>query len=212
MKRILFALLLALTTVHVFSQESAPLTFKRIPMGGPVDEFISEMEKRGFERVYTEDQSLLDDLSPIMYGDFAGFSRCWLCILSMHGKVCSATINFPKYKNWESLQIIYEGLQKSLINKYGEPTEVVENFQTDRQPETDSMRMAALHADKCRYFTSFNFGRQSITLSIDNFKFKGDSTFKNYISLRYMTLIPLQIKDIPKTDSIPTTEDNSQND
>lgn len=179
-------------------------------MGGPIDEFVSKMEDKGLERIVNleADQSL--NFMPIMYGNFAGASRCWLYILPMFGKVCSATVNFPEYKNWKSLQIIYEGLQKRLITKYGEPTEVIENFQTDQQPETDSMRMVALQTDKCQYSTTFNIGQQSITLSIDNFK--SGSTVKNYISLRYMTLTPVQINDLfLKTDSIPTEKDAFQN-
>lgn len=209
MKKILFFLLLTLAARPAFPQEPEhPLTFNGVPMGGPIDEFVSEMEKRGLK---LSDWNLehADWSLKYMTGDFAGF-LCNLIISPMFGKTWLILVNFPEYKSWEPLQIIYEGLQKKLIDKYGEPAEVVEEFRTDRQPETDSMRMAALHADQCRYFTRFDFDRQSIELSINNYR--GDSVYMNYISLRYLTSIPeIGFINDPETDTIPAAENSVRN-
>lgn len=72
------------------------------------------------------------------------------------------------------------------------------------------MRMAALHAGKCRYFTRFDFDRQSIELSICNLKI--DSVYMNNISLRYQASIPeIGFINDPETDTIPAAENSVRN-
>ena len=80
-------------------------------MGGPIDEFVSEMEKRGLK---LSDWNLehADWSLKYMTDDFAGF-LCNLTISPMFGKTWLILVNFPEYKSWEPLQIIYEGLQKN---------------------------------------------------------------------------------------------------
>ena len=117
---------------------------------------------------------------------------------------------FPRVQKLGTASNYLRRAAKKLIDKYGEPAEVVEEFRTDRQPETDSMRMAALHADQCRYFTRFDFDRQSIELSINNYR--GDSVYMNYISLRYLTSIPeIGVINDPETDTIPAAENSVRN-
>lgn len=114
MKKILFFLLLTLAARPAFPQEPEhPLTFNGVPMGGPIDEFVSEMEKRGLKLSdwNLEHADWSSDMLIYMFGDFAGFS-CNLTISSMFGKTWLILVSFPEYKSWEPLQIIYEGLQK----------------------------------------------------------------------------------------------------
>ena len=42
-----------------------------------------------------------------------------------------------------------------LTQKYGEPSEVIEEFQTYSEPRSDDMKLLYLKTDKCKYETSF---------------------------------------------------------
>lgn len=113
MKKILFFLLLTLAARPAFPQEPEhPLTFNGVPMGGPIDEFVSEMEDRGFSLSHVDLDRSVKTIK-IMLGSFAGFPNCRLYIIPLYDKVCAVSVNFPEYKSWKPLQIIYEGLQKN---------------------------------------------------------------------------------------------------
>ncbi|WP_368210094.1 hypothetical protein [Alistipes shahii] len=55
-----------------------------------------------------------------------------------------------------------------LIQKYGEPADCVEKFQSYSQPNDDGLRLTFLRMDKCTYYTTFETPNGDIQLSLEH--------------------------------------------
>ena len=64
-------------------------------------------------------------------GDFAGFKSCTVGVSTLKAVNVVSTIGviFPSHDDWSSLERDYDHLKSMLTQKYGEPNEVVEQFQ-----------------------------------------------------------------------------------
>ena len=120
-------------------EKSVHLKFKGVPIDGTLKEFISRMERKGFEH-----RSSYDSKERLV-GDFAGI---------------------PKQERWEELFGNYKNLKSMLMEKYGNFSSCVERFQNS-YIRTDEDRMRAVHMGECMYKTNFSIAEGDITLSID---------------------------------------------
>ena len=55
-----------------------------------------------------------------------------------------------------------------LTEKYGEPTESVERFDTYSEPKDDGSKFQYAQLDHCKYYSIFETEKGSIELSIEN--------------------------------------------
>jgi hypothetical protein len=118
----------------------------------------------------------------MLEGDFAGYKDCFIGVSTLEQKdlVSRITVVFPDRDTWTSLSSNYYNLKELLTEKYGEPSEVVEKFDTSGEPTDDGSRMYAVKFDNCKYHTTYETEKGSIQLSIDH-----ESVMSCYVRLSY---------------------------
>ena len=168
MKRIFLTVIIVLCTLisqaQVSSDKSEHLIFKGIPIDGTLNEFVQKMEKNGFTRIGAEDGMVL------LKGDFASSKNCLIGVTTLKQKdlVSKVSAVFPESSTWSSLYSNYLSLKEMLIEKYGKPTDNLEEFQTTSQPTDDNSKMYEVKFDRCKYYSSFQTEKGTIELSIDH--------------------------------------------
>ena len=179
MKKILSIILLCLCfslNAQDNSEYSEHMTFKKVPIDGTLNDYVMKMKKSGFTLIGTENNIA------ILEGDFAGYKSCVIGVSTLEQKDLVNKINviFPECDTWSTLSYNYYNLQELLTEKYGEPFEVVEKFDTYSKPSDDGDRMHAVKVDNCKYFTTYKTEKGSIQLSIDH-----ESVMSCYVRLSY---------------------------
>ncbi|MDR2908247.1 MAG: hypothetical protein LBU91_09710 [Bacteroidales bacterium] len=171
MKKILILLVIALIAMTSFAQSNGNslehLTFKGVPINGTLSEYVTKMKQQGFTHVGTEDGFAL------LQGDFAGYKNCTVGVVTLKPKnlVSNVTVIFPECDTWSSLASNYFSLKEMLTEKYGEPLESVEEFDSYSEPKDDGSKMASVQLDQCKYYAIYETEKGSIELSI-----RGDIT------------------------------------
>ena len=188
MKRVIIVLVsLLLIVITSFAQNRADstehLAFKGVPIDGTLNEFVLNLKKKGFTHVGTEDGVAM------LKGDFAGYKNCIVGISTLKQKdlVTKITVVFPEQNRWSNLSSDYFILKELLIEKYGEPSESVEEFKSSIKPKDDNDKMYEIMENKCNYYTTFEINNGSIQLSIDH-KF-----IHSFVMLTYYDKINVRI-------------------
>jgi hypothetical protein len=183
MKTLFYTLILAFSVQTASAQEisdtSKHLTFKGVPIDGILDEYVSKMKQNGFTHLGTEDGIA------ILNGDFAGYKDCHVGISTLKQKdlVHKIAVIFPERKTWSTLSGNYFGLKELLTEKYGNPHEVIEKFNTSRDLD-DNSKMHEVEFDRYKYLTSYKTDVGTIVLSIDH-----EGVSKCYVRLMYIDKI-----------------------
>ncbi|NLM18656.1 MAG: hypothetical protein GX217_01370 [Clostridiaceae bacterium] len=180
MKTFFLTLIFTLTTMLTFAQKSEHLTFKGVPIDGTLNEFVSKMKQNGFTHLGTEDGTA------ILNGDFAGYKDCYVGVstLKQNDLVHKIAVIFPDNDTWSTLSGNYFDLKKMLTEKYGEPSDVVEKFDTYWQPRDDKSRMYQVGMDRCKYYSIWQTDKGEIQLSIDH-----NSVTSCFVKLAYFDKI-----------------------
>jgi hypothetical protein len=152
------------------------LTFKGVPINGTLNEYVSKMKKKGFVHIGTKDRIAM------LKGDFAAYKNCIVGVatLKQMDLVSKITVIFPEQDTWSGLSSNYFSLKELLTEKYGEPYESVEEFQSDIQPRHDNDKMYEVGFDRCKYYTIYETDKGSIQLSIDH-----DGVSSSFVRLTY---------------------------
>ena len=152
------------------------MNFKGVPIDGTLNDYVLKMKQSGFSLARTENGTAL------LEGDFAGYKDCFIGVATLEQKdlVNKITVIFPEWDTWSSLSSNYYNLKELLTEKYGEPSEIVEKFDTYSKPNDDGDRMHAVKFDNCKYYTTYETGKGSIQLSIDH-----ESVSSCYVRLSY---------------------------
>jgi hypothetical protein len=140
------------------------MTFKGVPIDGTLNEYVLKMKKSGFTHIGTEDGFAL------LKGDFAAYKDCMLGVATLKDKdlVNKITVIFPECDTWSSLSSNYYNIKELLTEKYGEPSEIVEKFDTYPEPKDDNSKMFEVGMNKCKYYTTYELENGTIQLSIEN--------------------------------------------
>lgn len=167
-----------------FAQKSEHLTFKGVPIDGTLNEFVSKMKQNGFTHLGTEDGTA------ILNGDFAGYKDCYVGVstLKQNDLVHKIAVIFPDNDTWSTLSGNYFDLKKMLTEKYGEPSDVVEKFDTYSQPRDDKSRMYQVGMDRCKYYSIWQTDKGEIQLSIEH-----ESVINYFVRLGYFDKINNEI-------------------
>lgn len=109
-------------------KKSVHLKFKGVPIDGTLKEFISRMERKGFEH-----RSSYDSKERLV-SDFAGIKQCTVYVETLDNSdlVSRIIVEFPKQERWEELFDNYKNLKSMLMEKYGNFSSCVERFQIGR--------------------------------------------------------------------------------
>ena len=166
MKTKFLTVVIFLSTIVSFAQNqtSQHLAFKGVPIDGTLDKYVSIMKLNGFTQIGTNDGVSM------LKGDFASYKGCIVGVATIKGKdlVSKITVIFPTQKAWASLSSNYFTLKAMLTEKYGQPNESIEQFQS-YEPEDDGSKMTQVNLDACKYITTYVTDKGNIQLSI-----KGD--------------------------------------
>lgn len=134
------------------------------------------MKQNGFTHVGTEDGIAM------LNGDFAGYKNCTVGVATLKGKdlVSKITVIFSDYDTWSYLSSNYYTIKELLTEKYGEPTEIVEKFDSYTEPKDDNSKMYEVGMNRCKYYTIYELENGTIELSIGN-----DGTSTGFVILSY---------------------------
>lgn len=188
MKTILTSLFCFVLTITISGQNNTDtnehMTFKGVPIDGTLNEYVSKMKQSGFNLIGTKDGVAM------LTGDFAAFKDCIILVATLKGKdlVSKITVVFPEQETWSSLSSNYYNLKELLTEKYGEPSEIVEKFDTFSEPDDDGSRMRAVKMDNCKYYTTYELENGSIHLTIDH-----QSVMRCFVKLAYFDKINSEI-------------------
>lgn len=165
MKRITFLTALMLCFIASIAQTTNEhLTFKGVPIDGALNEYVTKMKTAGFSYIGAQDGTA------ILKGDFAGFKGCLIGVTTLRNSDLVNTIGviFPEKDDWSSLEENYQHLKKMLMEKYGKPSECIEEFQGYGSPGDNSDKLNRLKMDKCTYATVFETPKGDIQLSLEH--------------------------------------------
>jgi hypothetical protein len=98
--------------------------------------------------------------------------------------VSKIVVIFPEKDTWSTLSSNYINLKELLTEKYGKPSESVEEFQTSYKPKDDNDKMHQVGMDRCKYYTTFETEKGTIQVSIEN-----DGFSSSWIMLSYFDKI-----------------------
>ena len=179
MKKILLCFVSVLFAISAMAQ-SEHLSFKGVPIDGTLDQYVAKMTAAGFTYLGQQDGTAL------LQGDFAGFKGCTVGVSTLKSVNVVNTIGviFPEQNNWASLENQYNQLKSMLTQKYGAPSDCVEEFQGYGRPQTDNDKFYRVQMDECTWYTTFTTPKGDIQLSIDN-----QSVMSCFVLLRYFDKI-----------------------
>jgi len=163
--RIIIALLsINSSLLNAQTQENPHLTFKGVPIDGTLSEYVAKMKLNGFTVVASEPGMSM------LQGDFAGYKDCFVGVVTMKQKdlVSRIKVLFPDRDDWASLYGNYLNLKEMLIQKYGQPAEVVEEFPSNSTVTNESLKYMYAKGGECNYFTAFETPKGRVSLRIDN--------------------------------------------
>ena len=155
--KILIAFLIITFSYTALSQNSHML-FKNVEIDGTLTDFISKMEKQGFQLFEKY------DLGAAMEGTFAGKKVSILIPCKSGELVWNVTVDFAEENVWSDLKHSYKHYKDLLSAKYGEG----ESYEFFRQPyyEGDGYELSALKNEKCVYSTYYETDMGNICLEI----------------------------------------------
>ncbi|MCI5834002.1 MAG: hypothetical protein MR013_04335 [Prevotella sp.] len=160
MKKVIISMILCCLAVCGYAQEH--LSFKGIPIEGSITEFCQKLKAKGFiEMPYDGDMRLFQ-------GKFTGRKVTVGVIPTDIGEnVSSIGVTFEKSDSWKDLVNLYEYYKYLYIEKYGFPTECVEN--NPSSSDSNSRLMYNLSQGKVSYFSKFEIQGGIINISIQKF-------------------------------------------
>lgn len=171
MRKLLFTLAFALMAMVTFAQGDH-MTFKGIPMQGPLNAFVQKLKGKGFTPMETTTENA------ILKGKFATYDDCLVFVYTENGNVSSVAVMFPEQETWSTITAKYYSLKDILTEKYGTP-ETVERF-SDGDPGSDYFRFRAILHDECFYKSEFTTKNGSIFLSMIKVNYNTASVFIKY--------------------------------
>jgi hypothetical protein len=118
-------------------------------------------------------------------GDFASYKNCTVGVSTLKSKdlVSKIIVLFPDLEIWSSLSSNYFNLKEMLTEKYGQPAESKEVFQSDT-PDNDGSKMTYVQLGHCKYYTIYETDKGTIELSIEQI----DNT-RTFVKLAYFDKI-----------------------
>lgn len=171
MRKMLFTLAFAFMAMVTFAQGDH-MTFKGIPMQGPLNAFVQKLKGKGYTLVKTEQGAAA------LKGKFATYNDCLVIVYAEKGNVSSVAVMFPEQRTWNSITNRYYSLVDMLTEKYGTP-ETIEEF-SDREPGDDYLRFHAILNDECTYASKFKTQNGGVILTMAKVNYNTASVVINY--------------------------------
>jgi hypothetical protein len=166
MRAIFITLSAILISLNLGAQtaENQHLLFKGVPIDGTMNEYVAKMKLNGFVVVATEPGATM------LQGDFASYKKVIIGVVTLQQKdlVSKIKVMFPKQEDWASLYGNYSNLKDMLTQKYGTPTEIIEEFPSHPNLNNETLKFMYVAGGECNYKTIFETTNGKITLSLDH--------------------------------------------
>ena len=154
MKRFLSVLFLVFAVFASYGQSIVAknhLEFMGISIDGSLDNFVEKLEGKGF--------TLQSDYrtEAVLEGKFTGkAAKIFVYSTPKTSTVCRVAVKFENqgFVTWDMLELQYFESKKLLINKYGEPISVNEEFLRDNV-DGASEKLYELKKRRCKYNSLF---------------------------------------------------------
>ena len=159
MKKIILLLSVLCFCIGASAQEH--LKFKNIPIDGPKQAFIEELQKSEFHLVDNT------DFGASLRGRFTGKPVSAFVMTTSEGNVCRVAVNFDAPENWGSLKLDYYTLLRSLTYKYGKAEEMTTEFQFP-YADGDGRELEAFQRRRATWYARFVSPEGTIHLVIGN--------------------------------------------
>ncbi len=159
---ILFVLILLVTSFLSQAQLTSHLMFKGVPIDGQLSDFVDKMKAAGFVLIRMENRTAM------LKGDFAGYKDCVVEVATLKDKdlVNNITVVFPGVDSWPMLSSNYFSLKNMLTEKYGRPTENIEQFQTSLAPKNDGEKLNTVRFNQIKFVATYQTDKGRIELSM----------------------------------------------
>jgi len=146
MKRISLLLLSLFISLTLYAQDH--LTFKGIPIDGPLSAFVEQMKAAGFTLTLSTTNGVA------MEGTFAGFDDCTVLIVCTANSktVWKVAVKLPVQNSWSSARYRYADFKDRFTDKYGKPSDCFEFFMSPYE-EGDGYELQAIGLEKGHYST-----------------------------------------------------------
>ena len=164
MRKLLIFMLSCVIFTHVSAQEH--LSFKGIPIDGPIKIFVEKLKAQGFEVAF------LSETNAVAAGKFGG-EDCEIAIYATKtsNTVCHVIVILGESNNWSTLKSTYNEYKSLLASKYGMGRSI-EYFNSPFK-EGDNCEIFALKSDKCHYTTYFTVPNGEIGVSLGSLRDNG---------------------------------------
>lgn len=173
MRKLLFTFIFAIMAITAFAQ-GEHMTFKGIPMQGPLNDFVQKLKGKGFTLMESTKETA------VLNGKFATYDNCYVYVYTEKNNVSSVAVMFPEQETWNAITRRYYNLKEMLTEKYGAPVATIERF-SDREPGSDFLRFHAILKDECKYQSTFETKNGSMILSMIKVNFNTASVVIRYI-------------------------------
>lgn len=158
MKKFLIAFAICFISVCAYAQEH--LSFKGIPITGSMTSFCQKLKAKGFVQIGSEGNVRL------FKGDFTGRQATVGAVAADNGQdVFTVAVFFDETDSWNTLVNTYEHYKDLYIEKYGNPTQCVEN--NPSRTDSNTSLMYELFQGRVTYACVFEAPGGSIQISIE---------------------------------------------
>lgn len=159
MKHIILSIMLLCTAICGFTQEH--LSFKGIPIEGSMTSFCQKLKAKGLVQIGSEGNVRL------FKGDFTGRSATIGAVATDNGQdVFAVAVFFDQTDSWNTLVTTYNHYKDLYIEKYGQPSQCVEN--NPSTSDSNISLMYELSQGRVTYGCIFDAPGGSIQISIEN--------------------------------------------
>ena len=136
------------------------LDFKGVSISGYLDNFKSELEKIGYRCEYSNDNHTR------MSGEYAGRKVNLSILITSMTKLVYLLLIDIKEDDWQKSKEIYNSIRDQLSEKYGQPSEVIEEFEEPYE-DGDGYEFDALEMGQGSYFSNYHLPQGRICVAIN---------------------------------------------
>ena len=136
------------------------LDFKGVSISGHLDNFKSELEKIGYRCEYSNDNHTR------MSGEYAGRKVNLSILITSMTKLVYLLLIDIKEDDWQKSKEIYNSIRDQLSEKYGQPSEVIEEFEEPYE-DGDGYEFDALEMGQGCYFSNYHLPQGRICVAIN---------------------------------------------
>ena len=160
MKRLIVFAVALLFSIAAFAQD-VHLKFKGIPVDGNYKVFAEKLIQKGFKQKEVTPDGI------VLTGNYMAEPEVIVVVYPDPTSKCVSTVAamIDAGDNWASIERKYYSVVDTYKEKYGEPKEHVEEFDTEYS-SSDLFRRSALQEGRCNYKSQWEVEGGSITISL----------------------------------------------